>query len=115
MAQDEVRVAWEPLQEFTKEVFVRAGLPPQDAQIEAEVLVWANLRGIDSHGVLRIPSYLRFVEAGDMNPRPDIQIVKQTCQTPLRRRFAEMYSKIVHSSLDSKAVFNQVLVLYMFL
>jgi ureidoglycolate dehydrogenase (NAD+) len=83
MTQDEVRVAWEPLQEFTKQVFVRAGLPPQDAQIEAEVLVWANLRGIDSHGVLRIPSYLGFIEAGDMNPRPNIQVAKQTAASLL--------------------------------
>lgn len=45
MAQKEVRVAREPLKEFTKEVFVRVGVPPEDAETEAEVLVWANLRG----------------------------------------------------------------------
>jgi ureidoglycolate dehydrogenase (NAD+) len=83
MAQQEVHIAWEPLQEFTKEVFVRVGLPPGDAQIEAEVLVWANLRGVDSHGVLRIPSYVRSVERGYMNPSPDIRVVKETPATLL--------------------------------
>ena len=66
------------LQTFTEQVFVAAGLPPADAAIEAEVLVWANLRGVDSHGVLRIPSYLSSIANGGMNPTPDIRVVKET-------------------------------------
>ena len=83
MTQHDIRVAWELLQEFTKEVFIRVGLPPKDAEIEAEVLVWANLRGVDSHGVLRIPHYIRRVETGHMNPRPNIQVRKETPATLL--------------------------------
>lgn len=67
----------EALQAFTQEVFTRVGLPPQDAAIEAEVLVWANLRGVDSHGVLRIPWYLAMVDKGIMNPRPNIEIISE--------------------------------------
>ena len=78
-----VRVDEESLKAFTKDVFVRAGLPPDDAEIEAEVLVWANLRGVDSHGVLRIPSYLASIDAGGMNPNPNIEILKETSATAL--------------------------------
>jgi LDH2 family malate/lactate/ureidoglycolate dehydrogenase len=78
MATREVHVGWESLRDFTRNVFVRAGLPPSDAEIEAEVLVWANLRGVDSHGVLRIPWYVDFVDKGVMNPRPNIQVLKET-------------------------------------
>ena len=78
MSQNEIRVAWEPLKAFTKEVFVRAGLPTNDAEIVAEVLVWANLRGVDSHGVLRIPWYVDMVDKGQMNPRPNIEVLKET-------------------------------------
>ena len=74
MAQDEVRVGWENLRDFTREVFIRLSFLPEDAGTEAEVLVWANLRGVDSHGVLRIPRYVEQVEKGVMNPRPNIQI-----------------------------------------
>jgi len=81
MAQADVRVPWEPLQRFVKEVFVKAGLPPNDAATEAEVLVWANLHGVDSHGVLRIPWYLECMDRGWMNPRPRIQILKETPAT----------------------------------
>jgi len=83
MSNADVRVAWEPLTEFTRDVFVGAGLPREDAAIEAEVLVWANLRGVDSHGVLRIPWYLERVDAGQMNPRPNIQVEKETPATLL--------------------------------
>lgn len=78
MATTDVRVSAQALQAFTTEVFTQAGLPPADAAIEAEVLVWANLRGIDSHGVLRIPWYLSLVDKGEMNPRPTIRTLKET-------------------------------------
>jgi LDH2 family malate/lactate/ureidoglycolate dehydrogenase len=83
MADHDTRVAPDALTTFTRDVFVRVGLPPEDAAIEAEVLVWANLRGVDSHGVLRIPWYVELVDKGEMNPRPKIQVVKETAATLL--------------------------------
>ncbi len=83
MAGDDVRVSPAALQEFTKQVFIRTGMPSEDAALEAEVLVWANLRGVDSHGVLRIPTYLEFIDRGLMNPRPKIQVLKETVATVL--------------------------------
>jgi len=62
---------------------VRVGLPPEDAEIEADVLLWANLRGVDSHGVLRIPWYVESVARGRINPHPSIRIVKETPATLL--------------------------------
>ena len=41
MAENEMCIHWEPLQDFTQEIFETAGLPPQDAAIEAEVLVYS--------------------------------------------------------------------------
>ena len=83
MRQSPVKVNWEPLKEFTKEVFIRVGMPPKDAEIEAEALIWANLRGVDSHGVLRIPWYVDNVDKGVMNPKPNIRIEKETPATLL--------------------------------
>jgi LDH2 family malate/lactate/ureidoglycolate dehydrogenase len=80
---EEVRVAGKALQEFTAKVFEGLGMPPQDAAKEAEVLVWANLRGVDSHGVQRIEEYSKRVDAGIMNPRPHIQVLKETPATIL--------------------------------
>ncbi|MDA0746040.1 MAG: Ldh family oxidoreductase [bacterium] len=78
MANTDIRISSETLQAFTHQVFERAGMAPEDAAIEAEVLVWANLHGVDSHGVQRIPSYLDLIDQGRMNPKPNVKILKET-------------------------------------
>ena len=79
--QSEAKVAWEPLQQFVKEVLIRVGMSPKDAEIEAEVLIWASLRGVDSHGVQMLPFYVREADGGYMNPKPDIRILNETPAT----------------------------------
>ena len=74
----DIRIRAEHLEPFIQSVFENAGMPPEDAAIEAEVLIWANLRGVDSHGVLRVISYLNSIETGAMNPRPNIRVVKES-------------------------------------
>src|SRR5262249_22656395 len=69
-----VVVTAETLSRFATAVFVRWGLPEADARTVADVLVWADLRGIDGHGVTRIPMYLRLLDDGDLNPTPAIKI-----------------------------------------
>jgi len=66
------------LKRFATDVFARAGMPESDAAVVADVLVWANLRGVDTHGVMRIPRYVDLIETGDMNPRPAITIRTET-------------------------------------
>ena len=73
-----VTVTAEALKRFATDIFARAGLPQADAAVVAEVLVWANLRGVDTHGVMRIPRYIDLIESGEMNPRPAIRIRTET-------------------------------------
>ena len=49
-----------------------------DAGVVADVLVWANLRGVDSHGVLRIPRYVDWIRSGEVNPAPHLAVVTET-------------------------------------
>ena len=79
----EVLVDSDDLKRFTTEVFEHAGMPQGDAEIEADVLVWANLRGVDSHGVLRIPWYIQNVDDGVFNVSPKIEVEKETAATLL--------------------------------
>ena len=83
MGTTDVRVAREPLKQFSREVFIKVGFSPEDADIQAEVLIWANLRGVDSHGVLRIPWYVELCDKGHMHPRPKITVEKETPATIL--------------------------------
>jgi ureidoglycolate dehydrogenase (NAD+) len=64
----DVRVSHGELIRFVTAVFSATGMTTSDAKTVAEVLVWANERGIDSHGVARIPGYLKEIEQGKFNP-----------------------------------------------
>lgn len=57
------------------------GCPLQDAQLAADVLLSADLRGIDSHGVARLVGYVRLWEKKRINTKPSIQIVHETPST----------------------------------
>lgn len=62
------------LTEFAAEVFLQAGLRSEDASAIAGDLVAADLRGLASHGVSRIPMYLERLRRGVVNPRPDVTV-----------------------------------------
>lgn len=52
------------LETFCTRVFEKLGLSQNDAQITASALVAANLRGVDTHGVLRMPFYAAKLREG---------------------------------------------------
>ncbi|NIO43493.1 MAG: Ldh family oxidoreductase, partial [Burkholderiales bacterium] len=59
--------------EFARQIFLYYGLSREDAQTAAYALVKANLRGVDSHGVARVPMYCKRLRRKVANPRPDIR------------------------------------------
>jgi LDH2 family malate/lactate/ureidoglycolate dehydrogenase len=75
MSPDVNRVPAERLAGFVFRVFTAAGLPAHDAQTLANLMVEADLRGSDTHGVIRLPLYVRRIRAGGINPKPDIRVV----------------------------------------
>ena len=64
------------LRSFSEDVFMKCGLSTDHSKIVADSLIYADLCGIHSHGVSRIRSYLDRVDAGTINPRPDIKILR---------------------------------------
>ena len=69
------------LQAFTNSLFVAAGTPQHIADNVAEILIKANLAGHDSHGVLRIPSYLTGIEGGGIRPDAEPDVLRETDNT----------------------------------
>ncbi|MGO9628919.1 MAG: Ldh family oxidoreductase [Xanthobacteraceae bacterium] len=72
MSQNKVVVGHQELSRFIREALAAKGARAEDAAIVADGLVWANLRGVDGHGVSRLPFYLRMIERGeiDVTARP---------------------------------------------
>jgi L-2-hydroxycarboxylate dehydrogenase (NAD+) len=77
------RIGAGPLEAFIKRAFEAAGLPASDAGVVAGLMVEADLRGSDTHGVIRLPIYVRRLKAGGVNPRPNIRIVQEKPGTAL--------------------------------
>lgn len=73
--------SYDHLYQFTNSVFQKIGCSDADAALATKVLLSADVRGIDSHGVARLSGYVRLWEAGRINPRPDIKIVHETPST----------------------------------
>lgn len=70
----DIIVTAEVLKDFAARVFTACDVSAEDAELWADILVWANLRGVDSHGVLRIPRYIQTLANGNINARPNITV-----------------------------------------
>lgn len=73
--------SYQQLFNFTNQVFQKIGCNPAQAELAAEVLLNADLRGVDSHGVARLSGYVRLWEAKRVNATPSIKIIHETPST----------------------------------
>lgn len=69
------------LERYAAAVLAAAGMPEDDAATAARSLVDANLRGVDSHGIVRLLPYVTKIEQGGTNPRPAITFVRDRAAT----------------------------------
>ena len=66
---------------FTQTIFEKLGSTPAHAEIATRVLLSADLRGIDSHGVARLSGYVRLWEAKRANMQPNVRVIHETPST----------------------------------
>ncbi len=73
--------AAEKVRKFTEKIFIALGCSIQDAKLSADVLINADLCGVDSHGVARLAGYVRLYDNGRLNPKPFIKIIHESPST----------------------------------
>ena len=71
------------LEAFIVRALTAVGLPTSDAELVARLMVLADLRGAEGHGIFRLPQYIRRIRAGGMNVRPTIRAIQETQATAL--------------------------------
>jgi ureidoglycolate dehydrogenase (NAD+) len=71
------------LESFTAACLEKLGIEAADAKLVAETLVAANLRGVDSHGVVRLPHYARRLRNGSVKARPSITVRRTSASAAL--------------------------------
>lgn len=101
----------EELLRYGREIFIKAGVCQQDAQTVIEELVEANLYGVDSHGVIRIPQYLEEIENGNIVPNTKVEVVKETATTAVidgNHNFGQVVGRKMVSVLAEKAKKNML-------
>ncbi len=77
MPEETIRIPADTLVQACEALLEKIGVPPDEARIIAEVVVEGDLRGVESHGLLRLPAYIHRVQAGLMTPRTDIKVVRE--------------------------------------
>lgn len=77
-----IRVPFDLLESFMRDVFVSLGTPAPEATTIAQVLIESDKRGIQTHGIGRCkPIYYDRIKAGTLNPQTNFEIVKESPTT----------------------------------
>ena len=75
------KYSFDRLHQFAVNLFIKIGCPNDQAIEAANVLLSADLRGVDSHGVARLMGYLRLYEKNRINSKPQLSVVHETPST----------------------------------
>jgi L-2-hydroxycarboxylate dehydrogenase (NAD+) len=78
---NESLIAYSSLNDFCAAIFLKIGCSEKDAVLATKVLISADARGVDSHGVARLSGYVRLWESNRINATPNIQVVHETPST----------------------------------
>lgn len=74
MSENTRNIQAERLKAFVEELFQKGGMPAQDADWFAQTILQSNLWGIDSHGIIRVPTYFARVLRKAINPTPNLSV-----------------------------------------
>ncbi|NEB03442.1 Ldh family oxidoreductase [Streptomyces sp. SID13726] len=77
-APPKVLVPADDLRVFSAALLEKGGLSAEHAATTADVFVWAALRGVDSHGIARVPAYLDLLAKGVANARAEMKVESTT-------------------------------------
>lgn len=75
---NELTVSHQELLRFINEVLEKKAVPKRQAKLISETLVAANLRGVDTHGIIRLPIYLKRIDEGSLRSKAHVTVIRET-------------------------------------
>jgi uncharacterized oxidoreductase len=78
-----IRVTAEQVRSLGVAILKAAGTPEDQARLVVGLLVRANLMGVDSHGIVRIPEYMVDIDSGKLKPGAPVNTIKESAATAL--------------------------------
>ncbi len=100
-----ILISTDELTQFVRELFFAAGVGSDEAAAVAASLVESNLRGHESHGVLRVADYLAYLRSGEVRTGIDWEVVNETPAILVadgRRGFGQVLARRMVSVLSEK-------------
>lgn len=97
---DLMRVPFEDLKNFCKEAYRKAGVPEAEAEIVAGLLVRSDLRGVETHGVTRLPIYIQRLQKGYVRKECKITVVKEKGPTVFLEAHGSMGHVVAYKSME---------------
>src|SRR6476660_3379036 len=73
--------SYKQLLDFARNIFLQIGCDEENAVLASRVLLSADIRGVDSHGIARLSGYVRLWDAKRVNATPQIEIIHETPST----------------------------------
>jgi LDH2 family malate/lactate/ureidoglycolate dehydrogenase len=78
---NDIVYSYQTLHDYAIAVFKKIGCSDPEATLATNVLLSADLRGIDSHGIARLSGYVRLWEVGRINAAPQVKIIHESPST----------------------------------
>lgn len=99
--EEYVRVDADSLKDFVADVLNALNVPRAHSQIVADVLVTADLMGIESHGVQRLKRYTVGIHIGSVNPKVNVKIVRESAATALIDGGSGLGQIVAHNAMET--------------
>ena len=71
------KIPFDTLKTFCQQAYLKAGVPDEEAEIVADLLTRSDLRGVETHGVTRLPIYIQRLQKGYVRKEAKITVVKE--------------------------------------
>ena len=71
------------LENFTKNIFLKLNMSNKDALKVSKLIIQSDLYGVNTHGIFRLPNYVKRITEGGMNMNPNIKVIKERQSTAL--------------------------------
>ena len=97
---DSMRVPFGDLKNFCKEAYRKAGVLEPEAEIVADLLVRSDLRGVETHGVTRLPIYIQRLQKGYVRKECEITVLKEKGPTAFLEAHGSMGHVVAYKSME---------------
>src|SRR5512136_1395547 len=94
------RISFDDLKIFCKQAYLKVGVPEDEAEIVADLLATSDLRGVETHGVMRLPIYIQRIQKGYVRTVCKITTFKEKGPTAFLEAHGSMGHVVAHKAME---------------